>query len=223
MFERTVIAFGESDCENIGSGLLAQPVNAVSSLAFSVFGAAVLLTLARGKGAERTNRLIFGLLMVSTGIGSVLFHGPQGEISHFLHDVTFILTVLAIALMNTRSILGWTSRSMIIVLLGSGAAVSAVLIVWPSSTNILAIISVLAIVVSDLVLYRSGATRTRSWVVSVTIMLVAVAFFILGRTGGPLCDSVSLFQGHGLWHVLSAASLWLYFEATGAARTGPKT
>lgn len=222
MFERTVIAFGESDCESIGSGLLAQPVNAVSSLVFSIFGAAVLLTLSRGTGTERTNRLIFGLLMVSTGIGSFLFHGPQGQLSHFLHDVTFIVTIVAVALMNARSIVGWSYRTMITVLVGAGVAVSTVLIAWPSSTNIVAGLSVLAIATSDLALYRGGPRRSRSWAISVAIVVLAAVFFILGRTGGPLCDSASLFQGHALWHILSAASLWLYFEATAGARTGPK-
>jgi hypothetical protein len=49
-------------------------------------------------------------------------------------------------------------------------------------------------------------------------MTVAVVFFLLGRTGGILCDPEGLIQGHGLWHVMSALALTLYFIATSRSR-----
>jgi len=213
-------AIGESDCESIGSGLLAQPVNAVSSLAYVVVGGMVLYSISRSEDDERSIRLAFGLLLVATGLGSVLFHGPQGPASRFFHDVTFILTLLFIAVVNVSGHLRWAREVRWGLVSFSGALTILILAIWPSRTNLLAAASVLVLVASDVVARRSGAIRMRWWTGAVAAIAVAVSLFIAGRTGGPLCDAASLFQGHALWHVLSAGALWAYFEATTQVRAG---
>jgi hypothetical protein len=215
-----ITAIGESDCESIGVGVLAQPVNAFSSLAFVVFGFIVLFSMRAQGQTERVNRLIIAMLMIATGIGSVLFHGPQGPASHFLHDVTILLTMTAIVAMNLAGILEWTERRVLVILLSVGIAVSVVLLTWPSSTNVVAGIALAALVGQDIALHRSGSINTRWWIAAVVAMAVALLFFITGRTGGPLCDSSSLFQGHALWHILAATALWAYFMATTPTRRG---
>jgi hypothetical protein len=215
-----ISAIGESDCESIGVGVLAQPVNAFSSLAFVVFGFIVVFSMRAQGQTERVNRLIIAMLMIATGIGSVLFHGPQGPASHFLHDVTILLTMTAIVAMNLAGILEWTERRVLVILLSVGIAVSVVLLTWPSSTNVVAGIALAALVGQDIALHRSGSINTRWWIAAVVAMAVALLFFITGRTGGPLCDSSSLFQGHALWHILAATALWAYFMATTPTRRG---
>jgi hypothetical protein len=215
-----ISAIGESDCESIGVGVLAQPVNAFSSLAFVVFGFIVLFSMRAQGQTERVNRLIIAMLMIATGIGSVLFHGPQGPASHFLHDVTILLTMTAIVAMNLAGILEWTERRVLVILLSVGIAVSVVLLTWPSSTNVVAGIALAALVGQDIALHRSGSINTRWWIAAVVAMAIALLFFIAGRTGGLFCDSSSLFQGHALWHILAATALWAYFMATTPTRRG---
>ncbi len=209
---------GESDCEFIGSGLLAQPVNAVSSLAYAVFGGVVLLGMSKAKGRERTYRFVFGILLIATGIGSVLFHGPQGPGSKFLHDVTFLLTLLFIAIMSISGLMRWTGRVGWVTFFAASALISVLLTAWPSSTNLLAGTAAVVLVASDVLGHRAGVMRMRWWAGAVVAMGIAVLMFVAGRTGSPLCDSASLFQGHSLWHVLSAGALWSYFESTTKAR-----
>ncbi|RLE17037.1 MAG: hypothetical protein DRJ28_00125 [Actinobacteria bacterium] len=211
---------GESDCETISNGLLAQPVNAVSSLAYVVVGGIVLYSITRSEDEERSNRLVFGFLLVATGVGSVLFHGPQGPASRFVHDVTFVLTVLFIAVITISGIVGWARGVQWAVFLSAAALTAIVLAVWPSSTNVLAGASLMLLIASDVLGHRTGAIRKRWWRAAVTAVVIAVALFIAGRTGGPLCDSSSLFQGHAAWHVLSAGALWAYFESTAPVRAG---
>jgi hypothetical protein len=215
-----VIAIGESDCERIGSGLLAQPVNAVSSMVFAVFGVIILFSVRAKSGVERTNRLLFGSLMVATGMGSVLFHGPQGAASHFLHDATFLVTVIALTTMNLAGRFGWTQQRSWATIGIATASVAMLLLLWPSSTNIVAGVAVAALVGVDILLHSSGLIRSRWWISSVIAMGLAIAFFVVGRTGGPLCNSSSLFQGHAMWHILSATALWAYFESTSRVRDG---
>jgi hypothetical protein len=207
-------AIGESDCELIGTGLLAQPVNAVSSLAYVVVGVIVLYSAFRSEDEERSVRSVFGSLLIASGIGSLLFHGPQGPASRMIHDSTFILTVLFIALTNLAGVFGWSRRNQWTVFSLTGALAIVTLGLMPSSTNLLAAASVVVLIVGDVLGHRAGAIRMRWWAASVTAMAVAAVLFIVGRTGSPLCDSASLFQGHALWHVLSAGALWAYFEST---------
>ena len=214
-----ITAIGESDCENIGSGMLAQPVNAVSSLAFAVFGFIVLFSMSTQQPTERVNRAIIGMLMIATGIGSVLFHGPQGPASHFLHDATILVTMAAILTMNLAGLLRWREPRVWAILGTVGVVASAVLLIWPSSTNLVGGIVVVALIAQDIALHRSGSIHTRWWIAAVAAMAVALLFFVAGRTGSPFCDSSSLLQGHALWHILAATALWAYFMATTPTRT----
>lgn len=97
---------------------------------------------------------------------------------------------------------------------------TAVLLVWPSSTNAVAAVALVALIAQDVALHRSGSIRTRWWMAAIAAMALAMLFFFAGRTGSPFCDSASLVQGHALWHILAATALWGYFLATTQARQG---
>ena len=158
--------------------------------------------------------------MVATGIGSVLFHGPQGPTSHFLHDATFVVALVALVVSNLAGVLGWESQRKWAILAVSSGVFVLVLLVWPSSTNVIAGVVVFALVGVDVLIHRLSSVERRWWIASVVAMGFAIVLFVLGRTGGPLCDSESIFQGHALWHSLSAIALGAYFEATSPARLG---
>ena len=209
---------GESDCETIGNGFLAQPVNAVSSLVFTVIGLVVMWWATQVEGNERVVRIVFGILMVLTGAGSVMFHGPQGPGSQFGHDVTFLVTVWFVAIVNISETLRWKRSLGWGVFVFGSVILSVVLVSSPGVTNVLMVATVIALVVSDVTLRRRGRMRTRWYVVSLVAIVAAVVMFLLGRTGAPLCDPDSLFQGHGVWHLLGAVALGAYFVATSDSR-----
>ena len=80
-----VVALAESDCERLHPGWLAQPANAVSSLAYVAVGAWLLWHAFRS-GADRLARLAGGCAMVGAGAGSVVYHGPQPGWAPPAHD-----------------------------------------------------------------------------------------------------------------------------------------
>ncbi|MCH9817268.1 MAG: hypothetical protein K0U64_12610 [Actinomycetia bacterium] len=89
---------GEADCERITTGLLAQPINAASSLSYLLVATGLLLW------GARTRRLSVGLLWYSAllalvGIGSVDYHGFGSPIAQWLHDIP-ILALLALAVLT---------------------------------------------------------------------------------------------------------------------------
>jgi len=209
---------GDSDCEFVESGLLVQPVNAVSSLAYSLIGAAIVVWAFSVSGHNRVVRIVFGVLMIATGVGSVMFHGPQGLGSQFLHDITFLTALLFLAVFNlTASRLKSVSASWAYFIVG-GIGLAAALVISPGLTNALMIVVVVALVTSDVALFRRMARWTKWYVTGLVASVAAISMFVLGRTDGVLCDPSSTFQGHSVWHVLGAVALGAYFVATTAVR-----
>ena len=212
------IALGESDCESIGDGFLAQPVNALSSLTFSVVGLALLTWAGKAQATERAVRYTFVVAMIATGIGSFLYHGPQTAGSGFLHDITFLVALLIVAVANVSTWLQWPSSRLWGVFAALGVTAAVVLAVFPSVTNVLTGISVLILVTGDVGMHRLGGIDGRWYGVALGALAIALIFFLVGRTGSPLCDPDTVLQGHGAWHVFSAVFLGAYAVATGAVR-----
>jgi hypothetical protein len=70
------VALGAGDCERLHDGLIAQPVNCASALAYVAVGAWLV-------GRRRPG---FGLAVAAAGVGSVDYHGPGSPAARLLHD-----------------------------------------------------------------------------------------------------------------------------------------
>ena len=77
------MALGAGDCERLHDGLIAQPVNTASALAFVAVGAWLM-------GRRRP---ALGVAVAAVGVGSVDFHGPGSPAARLLHDGTLYLVV----------------------------------------------------------------------------------------------------------------------------------
>lgn len=218
--DRLIVALGETDCERIGDGWLAQPVNALTSLVFSVVGFVVIAWALGVQGIERRVRYGIGLGLVASGIGSFLYHGPQTAGSQFLHDITFLATLALIGLANLRAGLSWSERTMWVVFGVALGAISVILLGLPEATNVFTGLSIVLIVGAHVVVRRHGRVDRGSLITAVLLLGASLVFFALGRSGGWLCDADSLWQGHGAWHVLAALALAAYAVATSPARMG---
>ena len=86
---------GGADCEGLRPGILAQPANAVSSLAFAAVGL-WLLWRGRPAGAGRLTRLAGAGAFIAVGLGSVAYHGPQPDWAGLAHDgaIAWLVVVL---------------------------------------------------------------------------------------------------------------------------------
>jgi hypothetical protein len=79
--------FGHTDCERIVGDELAQPVLAVSSLAYVVAGVAVLLWALRVRAPLAGAA---GVVLVTVGAGSFAYHGPQPAWAELAHNVPIV-------------------------------------------------------------------------------------------------------------------------------------
>ena len=70
------MALGAGDCERLHDGLIAQPVNTASALAYVAVGAWLV-------GRRQVG---FGVAVAAAGVGSVDYHGPGSPAARLLHD-----------------------------------------------------------------------------------------------------------------------------------------
>jgi len=180
-----------ADCERILQSWWGQPVNTVTSAAFVVAAALVWW---------RRRDLPTALLLFAIGAGSIAFHGPMPAWNEFLHDASIVLTLAWILLVETGRERFWPFA------LAVGLAVSVKPDVADPAQAFLAIAAIGVI----LVVSRRGPRR----LTAVGILAAGALIGTLSRTGGPLCDPDSIWQGHGFWHVAAAAALTLWGMST---------
>jgi hypothetical protein len=85
------MALGAGDCERLHDGLIAQPVNTASALAYVAVGAWLIGRGLRPGTAGRPSpgqpgTVAFGVAVAAAGIGSVDYHGPGSPAARLLHD-----------------------------------------------------------------------------------------------------------------------------------------
>ena len=107
------MALGAGDCERLHDGLIAQPVNTASALAYLAVGA-WLVGQGLRPGTARRRTVGFGLAVAVAGIGSVDYHGPGSPAARLLHDGGLYAVVSFVAVhevaRRVRRAAGWTPR-----------------------------------------------------------------------------------------------------------------
>jgi hypothetical protein len=201
-----LVALGGSDCERLGAGWLAQPVNAVSSLAYVAVGASLLLR-AEHPGESRGLLVAAGLAVAGVGAGSVAYHGPQPAWAGLAHNGSIVGLALVIVGHNVWLLAENGPRW------AAGFAapfVVAVPILLATGQERLSLGVLVAAVLAGAVLaHPSAGTKAslRAWKAAGLWTTAALAAYAGGRTTSRLCRPDSLGQLHAVWHVLSALGL----------------
>jgi hypothetical protein len=106
---------GASDCEQIRAGVLSQPINALTSLAFIPAGVLSIIPAMRATGRLRLRLAAYGSALVAVGLGSFAYHGPQQAWAGRAHDgsIAFAIacTLLVSAEVRVRRRQIWRSRA----------------------------------------------------------------------------------------------------------------
>lgn len=218
---------GASDCELLGDALLAQPVNALSSLAYVVVGLVVGVLAVRARRAAVPS-VVYGACVAAIGLGSVLFHGPQTSGSQVLHDLPILVTALFVVVADV-ALLRPGLRHPLAVFVAASIVATALSVADARLGAAATGAAVAAIVVLEAMVYRRRVrdvpprTQLMAYGLIVAVAAVAGTTWLLGRTGSPVCDPDAVFQFHGLWHVISAGlfGAWWWLALWGPQASPP--
>ena len=212
---------GDTDCEAFVDGVLAQPVNSLSSLAFLAVGGALVWWALRQPRGRRLLVAVYGGAVAANGIGGLLYHGPAWPGSTWVHDVALVAPLVFIVLYDAGTVRPMSSLQ----LLGAYGVIMALvgMLIAGLPRYALAVSAVFAALALGTELMAAGRRYAfrkarQAYAVMIGALGVGVLFNILGRTDGPLCTADSPFQGHAVWHVCTAVALGAWGVAAFTAR-----
>jgi hypothetical protein len=209
-------------CERYRGGFLGQPADAVTSVAFVVAAAGILVARRRsGTHCDtpvRDRQAVFALLVAEIGLGSFIQHGPHPDWQAYAHDLPLAAVLVFVATDAVSDLTGrelshgwWIVPTVAMApVVASGAT---------ASTIVQAVMAATAIGVNLVRARRRPALRKTV----IAALVIAAAGAVIGaltdRTS--LCRADSLVEGHAVWHLLAAAALWRLAPAIGARRPPP--
>jgi hypothetical protein len=203
---------GSGDCE-ARIEYWGQPVLLFTSAAYIVAGLFVLWYARRHAGRHPISRSqisAYAVGLVLAGLGSMDYHGPVLGPQPLLHDGGLAVAIVA-ALAIDLTVLGVARFVRTWGLIAPTVVALVVIAFVPAASPALAGVAGVGLAVAEVAVYRRGLRPTTAALWSGLGCLAAGSvIFALSRTGGPLCDPQSWFQGHGVWHVLTAAALALW-------------
>ena len=192
------------DCEQLRAGLLAQPANSLSSLAFLAAGFWIVVRALRHE--LNLDGLAVGFAAVAAGVGSVMFHGANEASAHWLHDTTLLVIFTLVAIRH----LGRNQLSLAHAAPFVAVVASAIVLAIPTSTTLVTSFLVLGVVVGGFNERRRGESVIRMPLVATILFGLSASW--LGRKGSVLCSPESVLQPHALWHIVMALSIAWWAE-----------
>ena len=206
---------GAEFCE-AAAGRVRQPVNTLSNLGFVVAGLAI---------ARRADRLpvvgtALACLVVLLGPASMAMHATESSLGGHLDMLSMYLVasfaVAYAAMRLARRGPAFLAVVLAVSLLGCGVVEVAggeVPVVRHAGNLAFGALLVTALVLERRIVRRGETVLDRRWILAaVGSLLAAFAIWNTAQDGSPLCWPGSLYQGHGVWHLLCALSAWCLFR-----------
>jgi dihydroceramidase len=191
-----------------------QIANTVSSLGF-VFSGALMLAYKRSPARRlpTSYSYVMGVACIIIGLGSAFYHASLTFIGQFF-DVfgMFLLAVFMLVYAFERI---WTLRltATISLFLTINIFLSWLQIAIPDTRRyVFAIVLIVALIFEVHFRRKSNPQIETRWLrLGIGLLAVAYIIWILDNTR-TLCFETSLLQGHAVWHLLGAVSVWLLYR-----------
>jgi hypothetical protein len=196
-------------CERRGPGLLAEPLNASTNLAFLVAAVAAWM-LARRKGIHSGGILALIALSVVVGIGSALFHTfatPWAKVLDLVPILAFQLLFLGLYLRSCAGLGVSLSVGLVVAYL----AVCLLMMGVPPYLNGSILYAPTLLVLGTLAVYHHRSHQPDRWILglAVAVFLAALVFRSIDELACPYVP----FGTHFLWHLLNGGLLYLAMRA----------
>jgi hypothetical protein len=204
-------------CERIGTGLWAEPVNALSNAAF-LLAAAIAFVRWWRSGARDWPTLALIVVLVAIGLGSFAFHSLATRGAVYLDVVPIAVFIYGYLLLALRRFLALPWRAAIELLVVFFAA-SRVLpyLAGPGALN--GSVDYLPALLAMLILmwFVPINVRPAIWLAAI-LFVISLAF---RTTDQAVCAAFPL-GTHFIWHLLNAAVLLILLDAAISAAAVPR-
>ncbi|MEO0999573.1 MAG: hypothetical protein AAFW69_03040 [Pseudomonadota bacterium] len=218
-------------CERLGPGFWAEPLNAISNIAFLI-GAAVALRLwireraAAGRGDAGTLALI--LILTAIGIGSFLFHTFATAWSATADVVPILIYILVYLYLASVRFLGlpwWGGVLILVAFIPASGVIAQGIVAALGSLNgsETYLPTLLAIIVFGLILLPRKPVTAQGLLIGAAILAASITLRTLDDQNGALCAAFP--PGvHYFWHILNGTMLawmiWVMLRHARLAREG---
>ena len=215
---------GNCFCELQRDGLIRQPINTYSNLAFVLVGL-LILAIGREDGrrgeprnamqSQRAFWMVFGLAAIAIGAGSFFYHASLTFVGQWFDVMGMYLFITFALAYNYARLRPIRPAIFVIGYVVMNAMLCYLLIVNPAARRQAFTVLVYCVIALELLvlLVERPRIKTRYFVSAIGLLAIAYGIWTLDESG-LLCVPASWLQGHAVWHVLtalSAGSLYLYY------------
>lgn len=189
-------------CERLGPDYWAEPVNALTNIAF-VLAAAMVWRRARGLGRAMC------VLLAVIGVGSWLFHTHANRLTAMMDTTPILAFILLYVFAASRDLLGMRGWMAVLAVLGffpfSALLVPVFRDLGMGSSAGYAPVPVLILIYAA-ILWRGAPRTARGLAVGAGVLCLSLAARMADM---PICGRFPL-GTHFLWHILNAVMLgWM--------------
>jgi len=206
---------GADFCE-AAAGRIRQPVNTLSNLGFVVAGLAVAREAWRLPGIATA----YACLVVLLGPASMAMHATESSLGGLL-DLLSMYLVAGFAVAYAAMRVARRGRGFMAVVFAACVAGCLVVeavggevpVVMHAGNLAFGALLLTALVLERRLLLRGQERLDRRWILAAAgSLLVAFAVWSTAKDGSSLCWPGSVYQGHGVWHLLCAVSAYCLFR-----------
>jgi hypothetical protein len=203
-------------CEEELCGWIVNPADTWSNLAYLAFGL-LMIVQARRSGTPQLS--FFGPASFLVGIGSFAYHASHTYFFQFFDFVGMFIFCFTVVTANALR-LGWIGPERSWRFLGFGVLLFSLLVPILSETRVPIQLLVALLIAGILIQELTIRARTSSQTGKADYRLYGLAWGLLALAGcfsladvtRTWCDpSRHWIQGHAIWHLLSATSLYVLF------------
>jgi hypothetical protein len=210
---------GAEFCE-AAAGRVRQPVNTLSNLGFVVAG----LAIAREAWRLPTVGTAYACLVVLLGPASMAMHATESSLGGHLDLLSMYLVASFAASYAAMRVWRRGPAFMAAVFAASvagcllvAAAGGEVPVVMHAGNLAFGALLLSALVLERRLLRGGETTLDRRWILAAVGALgLAFAVWNTAKDGSALCWPGSVYQGHGIWHLLCAVSAYCLFRFYGS-------
>lgn len=206
-------------CEANRDSFVVQPVNTYSNLIFVFVGLVILANMQNANASrnllrqQRAIQIVFGIAMLVIGAGSFFYHASLTFVAQWFDVIGMDLFITLALLYNIARLQKFNGTQFALVYITLNITLGISLVAIPQLRREIFGALVLITIVLEAWLHHTQQPKIElRWFSAALASFFAAYTIWLLDNSGIICAPTSLFQGHAVWHLLTALSAGLLYQ-----------